>query len=125
VNGINDYHTEIRALLSEVRNLKSELAEKDRRIAELEAGWKCFHCGRVFAGAEASEHFGHRNDAKSAACEAMLCAIAETFEQYGVHRNFHNAASVKILADMKEAEITRLTTELAEANRKLELRKNK
>lgn len=75
-----------------------------QRVAELEGGWRCYHCGKMFTDeAEAAEHFGgDRNKPKPAGCEAMLQAIAETFEAVGIHRNFHNAASVRLLASQRD-----------------------
>lgn len=69
-----------------------------RKAALMEHQWRCFHCGEVFTDAKwAAEHFGSRGDEKPAACGGMLNAFAEEFELYGVHRNFHNAASVRLL----------------------------
>lgn len=66
--------------------------------------WRCYHCGKVFTDPVlAAEHFGEREISKPAPCERMLIAIGEAFEQYGIHRNFHNAASVKQLAQQRDA----------------------
>lgn len=46
-------------------------------------------------------------NARPAACESMLQAMREELERQGVHRNFHNAASIKHLGQ----ERTRISTE--------------
>jgi transposase-like protein len=95
--------------------------EQLQRIAALEAQlkearWTCFHCGVTFTDeALAREHFGAREWAKPAACQAMLNAYSETFELYGVHRNFHNAASVHLLKEQVESAAQQRITALEEA----------
>lgn len=81
-----------------------------RQAAHMRHQWRCFHCGDVFTDEKlAAEHFGSRGDEKPAACGAMLNAFAEEFERYGVHRNFHNAASVRLLV----VEISRRCAQIA------------
>jgi hypothetical protein len=108
----------------EVRdNLKDQLESADMdlhaaydRIDELQSAltaaqamvtWRCYHCNQVFTDkASAAEHFGDdRNNPRAATCVGMLEAMAGEFERYGVHRNFHNAASVRILAHRYEAQL--------------------
>lgn len=87
-----------------------------REAAKMRSQWRCFHCGEVFIDAKlAAEHFGNRGDEEPAACGRMLQAMWEAFEQYGVHRNFHNAASVKILADGVRSQLSHLTEEATKA----------
>lgn len=72
-----------------------------RRGAQKEQEWRCFHCGAVFTNpADASEHFGHRRTDRPAWCVGMVEAIFKEFEDYGLHRNQHNAASVHQLIDL-------------------------
>lgn len=75
-----------------------------RVAAKKETEWRCYHCGLVFTDpVYAAEHFGDdKRNQRPAACVRLLTAIGKAFERYGVHRNFHNAASVKQLVKLVE-----------------------
>lgn len=90
--------------------LRAELAAaKEERVKQ----WRCYHCDQVFTDPIlAADHFGDdRKNPKPAACEGLLNAYAEAFERYGVHRNHHNAASVKQLANKFQGEVDNLRAE--------------
>lgn len=92
-----------------------------REAASMRHQWKCFHCGDVFTDTKlAAEHFGNRGDEKPAACGAMLNAIAEEFERYGVRRNFHNAASVRLLVVEIAKRCAEIANRLDDSNRTVE-----
>jgi hypothetical protein len=96
---------------------KMPLTETDPELVS----WRCYHCGQLFTDTtSAAEHFGgERYNPRPAACQEMLQAMAETFEQYGVHRNFHNAASIKIMYDKMAGKIAEMEAEIEHLRRKL------
>jgi hypothetical protein len=80
----------------------ARLAAKANGSSGTALPWRCYHCNEVFKDAvQAAEHFGDdRNRPEPAKCQKMLEAYADAFERAGLHRNFHNAASVRLLVEL-------------------------
>jgi len=82
-----------------------------RRAARHLSEYRCFHCGEVFSGNSAVEHFGDdRAHPVPTVCRQvasdsrMLDAMIVMLEKYGIHRNHHNGASIRLLWDKAQAE---------------------
>lgn len=107
-----DGYRELGARAAAAENRADELR---RQLEVARAHWRCFHCGEAFDDAAASEHFGPWAGARPAWCVGMLQAISGEFERHGVHRNVHNAASVRMLVErITGAEAARWAARLIE-----------
>lgn len=81
-----------------------------RRAAQRKQEYRCYHCGETFVGKYAAEHFGDdRANAVPTTCQQaesdsrMLDAMIVTLEMYGIHRNHHNGASIRMLWEKAQA----------------------
>ena len=85
-----------------------------RRAARRQREYRCYHCGETFTGEGAAEHFGEdrANPAPTTCQQAssdrrMLDAMVVMLEKYGIHRNHHNGASIKMLWERAQTEALR------------------
>ena len=82
-----------------------------RRAASRQEEYRCYHCGEAFSGKAAAEHFGDdRSNPVPTTCQQltsdrrMLDAMIVMLEKYGIHRNHHNGASIKMLWEKAQVE---------------------
>lgn len=108
-----------------VEQVREEWERLKEALEENKAGWRCYHCGKLFCDPVlAAEHFGDdRKNPRPAACEGMLQAMRDELERQGIHRNFHNAASIKQLGQNLAAERARADRAEAALNRQFDMDK--
>lgn len=100
---VNEFET-VRKLDDAEVTLFERCRALEAKVKELEKGWRCFQCGKLFLDEkEAADHFGTELNPRHSACKEVYLAMCDELEKAGIKSGFHNAASIVKLANQRDA----------------------